>query len=163
MAFIHTSTKYIQRQWDLEFFLVHPSEDCDNWVKTWQNTTLQCNAAVSTVTQPDKWKCRNFTTSSHWHWNYEWPRNPGPDPARPSGYIRLRSSGRRARGPTTSQIIKRVLRKRWQWGDMTWPKLTMTMTMTLREHPQRAILETCDLRLDTCDTDYISDNWEQQY
>ena len=35
--------------------------------------------------------------------------------------------------------------------------------MTLREHPQRAILETCDLRLDTWDTDYISDNWEQQY
>ena len=32
--------------------------------------------------------------------------------------------------------------KEW-WGDMTWPKLTITMTF--REHPQRAILETCDL------------------
>ena len=31
-------------------------------------------------------------------------------------------------------------------------------TMTLR-----AILETCDLRLDSWDTDYFSDNWEQQY
>ena len=27
----------------------------------------------------------------------------------------------------------------------------------------RAILETCDLKLDTWDTDHISDNWEQQY
>ena len=36
------------------------------------------------------------------------------------------------------------------------------MTETFREHSQRAILETCDLRLDTCDSDYISDNWEQQ-
>ena len=35
--------------------------------------------------------------------------------------------------------------------------------MAFREHPQTAILETCDLRLDTWDTDYISDNWEQQY
>ena len=34
---------------------------------------------------------------------------------------------------------------------------TKTMTYTFREHPQRA-LETCDLRLDTLDTDYISDN-----
>ena len=32
------------------------------------------------------------------------------------------------------------------------------MTMTFKEHPQRAILETCDL----WDTDYISGNWEQQ-
>ena len=31
--------------------------------------------------------------------------------------------------------------------------------MTFREHPQRPILETCDL----WDTDYIDDNWEQQY
>ena len=30
--------------------------------------------------------------------------------------------------------------------------------MTFREHPQRPILETCDL----WDTDYIYDNWEQQ-
>ena len=30
--------------------------------------------------------------------------------------------------------------------------------VTFREHPQRAIQETCDLRLDTCDTEYISDN-----
>ena len=36
--------------------------------------------------------------------------------------------------------------------------MTLTMTMTFREHTQRAILETCDLQ----DTDYISDNWEQQ-
>ena len=36
--------------------------------------------------------------------------------------------------------------------------MTMTLPMTFREHPQRAILETCDLRLDTKDTDYISDN-----
>ena len=42
-------------------------------------------------------------------------------------------------------------------------KKTMTMTMTLREHPQRAILESCDLRLNTWDTDYIFDNWEQQF
>ena len=35
--------------------------------------------------------------------------------------------------------------------------------MIFREHPQRAIQETCDLRLDTCDTEYISDNWERQY
>ena len=35
------------------------------------------------------------------------------------------------------------------WGDMTWP--------------QRAIQETCDLRLDTCDTECVSDNWEEQY
>ena len=28
--------------------------------------------------------------------------------------------------------------------------------ISIREHPQRSILETCD-------TDYISDNWEQQY
>ena len=35
--------------------------------------------------------------------------------------------------------------------------------MAFREHTQRAILEICDLRLDTWDTDYISDNWEQQY
>ena len=34
---------------------------------------------------------------------------------------------------------------------------TKTMTYTFREHPQRA-LETCDLRLDTSDTDFISDN-----
>ena len=31
-----------------------------------------------------------------------------------------------------------------------------------RQHHQRAVLETCDLRLDTWDTDYIADNWEQQ-
>ena len=37
------------------------------------------------------------------------------------------------------------------------------MTMTLREHHLRAIQDTCDLRLDTWDTDYISDNREQQY
>ena len=43
------------------------------------------------------------------------------------------------------------------WGDMTWLKLTLTITMPFREHPQTAILETCDLRLDTWD------NWEQQY
>ena len=30
--------------------------------------------------------------------------------------------------------------------------------MINEEHPQRTILETCDL----WDTDYISDNWEQQ-
>ena len=33
-----------------------------------------------------------------------------------------------------------------------------TKTMTIEEHPQRTILGTCDL----WDTDYISDNWEQQ-
>ena len=48
------------------------------------------------------------------------------------------------------------------WGDMTLPKWTMTMTlaMTFREHPQSAMLQIFDLRLDTWDTDYISDNWE---
>ena len=35
--------------------------------------------------------------------------------------------------------------------------------MTFGEHPQRATLESCDLTLDTWDTDYIADNWEQQY
>ena len=47
----------------------------------------------------------------------------------------------------------------------TWPdqKKTMTKTMRFGEHPQRAILETCDLALDTWDTDYISDNWELWY
>ena len=58
------------------------------------------------------------------------------------------------------------------WGDMIGPKKwqwqrpdknTMTMIMAFREYPLRAIKETCDLRLDTWDTDYISDNWEQQY
>ena len=34
---------------------------------------------------------------------------------------------------------------------------TKTMTMTFREHSQRSVLDTCDLRLDTWDTDYISD------
>ena len=42
-----------------------------------------------------------------------------------------------------------------------WEK--KTKTMTFREHPQRVTLKTCDLRLDTWDTDYISDNCEQQY
>ena len=37
------------------------------------------------------------------------------------------------------------------------------MAMTFREHPQSAMLEIFDLRLDIWDTDYISDNWEQQY
>ena len=41
--------------------------------------------------------------------------------------------------------------------------MTMTLDMTFREHPQSAMLEIFDLRLDTWDTDYISDNWEQQY
>ena len=36
-------------------------------------------------------------------------------------------------------------------------------TMTFREHPQKVTLKTCDLRLDTWDTVYISDNCEQQY
>ena len=39
----------------------------------------------------------------------------------------------------------------------------MTLVMTFGEHPERAILEICDLRLDTWDTDYVSDNWKQQY
>lgn len=46
---------------------------------------------------------------------------------------------------------------------MTWPKLTITISKTFREHPQRATLEPCDLILDTLDTDYISNNWEQQF
>ena len=33
------------------------------------------------------------------------------------------------------------------------------MTLTLREHPERVILEICDL----WDTDHISDNWDQQW
>ena len=33
-----------------------------------------------------------------------------------------------------------------------------TKTMTIEEQPQSTIIETCDL----WDTDYISDNWEQQ-
>ena len=36
--------------------------------------------------------------------------------------------------------------------------MIMTITMTFRKHPQRPILETCDL----WDTDNISDNREQQ-
>ena len=39
----------------------------------------------------------------------------------------------------------------------------MTKKQIFREHLQRAILEICDLRLDTWDTDYIYDNGEQQY
>ena len=39
----------------------------------------------------------------------------------------------------------------------------MTMINPFSEHPQIAFLETCDLRLDTWDTDNIPDNWEQQY
>ena len=35
---------------------------------------------------------------------------------------------------------------------------TKTVAKRFREHPQRAILGTCDL----LDTDYISDNWEQK-
>ena len=38
----------------------------------------------------------------------------------------------------------------WQFSDF-WK-----IFMTFRKHPQ-------NLTLDTCDTDYISDNWEQQY
>ena len=33
-----------------------------------------------------------------------------------------------------------------------------TKQMTIEKHPQRTILETCDL----WHTDYISDNWEKQ-
>ena len=40
--------------------------------------------------------------------------------------------------------------------------LCSTNLSTLSHH-QRAVLETCSLRLDTWDTDFISDNWEQQY
>ena len=35
---------------------------------------------------------------------------------------------------------------------------TKTMTKAFREHPQRAVQDMCDLRLDTWDTDYISDD-----
>ena len=35
---------------------------------------------------------------------------------------------------------------------------TKTMIKTFREHPQKTVQETCDLTLDTCDTDFISDN-----
>ena len=47
------------------------------------------------------------------------------------------------------------IRSEW-WGDITWPNLTLAMTMTLRK--QGEILKTCDL----WGTDYISDNWKQQ-
>ena len=40
---------------------------------------------------------------------------------------------------------------------MTWPT-KKTMTMTIKEHPQRTILETSEL----WDNDFISDNWEQK-
>ena len=40
------------------------------------------------------------------------------------------------------------------WKNFRFSENTMTL---------RLILETCDLRLDSWDTDYISDNWEQQY
>ena len=46
------------------------------------------------------------------------------------------------------------------WGDMTLPKLTMTMTMTFREHPQRATLETCDL---SDDEKWPDQNWLWQW
>ena len=42
-------------------------------------------------------------------------------------------------------------------------KKTKTMTKAFREHPERAVLDTCDLRLNTWDTDYISDNWEPEF
>ena len=38
-----------------------------------------------------------------------------------------------------------------------------TKKITFREHPHGVTLKTCDLRLDTSDTDYISDNCDQQY
>ena len=42
---------------------------------------------------------------------------------------------------------------------MTFPKQTMTMTITIREHPQRPIWETCDI----WHTDYISDSLEPEF
>ena len=63
------------------------------------------------------------------------------------------------------------------WAAMTWPTKIQWQRQIqwqiqrqrqrqwhiyIWEQPQRA-LETCDLRLDTWDTDFISDNWEQQY
>ena len=47
----------------------------------------------------------------------------------------------------------------WCGGCLVWWMSVWWMSY----NPQRAILETCDLRLDTWDTDYISDNCEQQY
>ena len=55
---------------------------------------------------------------------------------------------------------------------MTWPKKIDNdkykdkdndNDKEFREHHQRAVLETCSLRLDIWDTDFIFDNWEQQY
>ena len=43
------------------------------------------------------------------------------------------------------------------WGDMTRPT-KKTMTMTIKEHLQRTIIENCEL----WDTDFIYDNWEQK-
>ena len=47
--------------------------------------------------------------------------------------------------------------KKTKTNTMTNTK-TKTMIKTFREHPQRTVQETCDLKLDTCDTDFISDN-----
>ena len=44
--------------------------------------------------------------------------------------------------------------KKWQ-RQVQWKR---QKTITIEEHPQRTISETCGL----CDTGYISDNWEQQ-
>ena len=61
-----------------------------------------------------------------------------------------------------------TLRNIWSewWDDMTWPKTktntktkTITKTNTLKEHPQRTILVTCDIQ----DTNYNSDNWELEF
>ena len=45
-----------------------------------------------------------------------------------------------------------------QQRDNDTDKYDEKKTMTIEEHPQRTILGTCNL----LDTDYISDNWEQQ-
>ena len=56
------------------------------------------------------------------------------------------------------------------WENMTWPQKTYIPTYlttylptylctSIREHPKRAILRTCDI----WDTDYNSDNWEPEF
>ena len=53
----------------------------------------------------------------------------------------------------------RLLIRAMRRYDLTNKKtMKKTKTMTIEEHPRRAILETCD----PWDTDYIFGNWEQQ-
>ena len=48
-------------------------------------------------------------------------------------------------------------------GSLVTHSVTHWLQIIVEKHYQRAVQETCDLRLDTWDIDFISDNWEQKY